>query len=125
MEGTDGIMAGAGMNWRKSSYSGNGGTNCVEVAAANVVLVRDSKNPEGAKLAFNTASWKAFTARVKASLADLLLEPVGVLSCLEVPLRRVRGRFRGRRRAGFALYACSRGSFCAFHGHSCTIDWKG
>jgi hypothetical protein len=73
MEGTDGIMAGAGMNWRKSSYSGNGGGNCTEVATtANLVLLRDSKNPEGAKLAFNTASWKAFTARVKASLADPL-----------------------------------------------------
>jgi Domain of unknown function (DUF397) len=73
MEGTDGIMAGAGMNWRKSSYSGNGGGNCTELATtANLVLLRDSKNPEGAKLAFNTASWKAFTASVKASLADLL-----------------------------------------------------
>jgi hypothetical protein len=73
MEGTDGIMAGAGMNWRKSSYSGNGGGNCTEVAAtASLVLLRDSKDPEGAKLAFNTASWKAFTERVKASLADLL-----------------------------------------------------
>ena len=73
MEGTDGIMAGPGMNWRKSSYSGNGGTNCAEVATtATLVLLRDSKNPEGAKLAFDTASWKAFTARVKASLADLL-----------------------------------------------------
>jgi hypothetical protein len=71
MEGTDGIMEGAGMNWRKSSYSGNGGGNCTEVAtAANLVVVRDSKNPEGARLAFTTASWRAFTAKVKASLAD-------------------------------------------------------
>jgi hypothetical protein len=66
-------MEGAGMNWRKSSYSGNGGGNCTEVATtASLVLVRDSKNPEGAKIAFTTASWKAFTARVKASLADTL-----------------------------------------------------
>jgi hypothetical protein len=55
--------------WRKSSYSGNGG-DCVEVADYdNHLMVRDSKNPEGAKLAFTTVSWKAFTAKVKASLA--------------------------------------------------------
>ncbi|MDQ2816418.1 MAG: DUF397 domain-containing protein [Actinomycetota bacterium] len=66
-------MEGAGMNWHKSSYSGNGGGNCTEVATtANLVLVRDSKNPEGAKLAITTASWRAFTAKVKASLADPL-----------------------------------------------------
>ena len=55
--------------WRKSSYSGNGG-DCVEVADYdNHLMVRDSKNPEGAKLAVTTASWRAFTAKVKASLA--------------------------------------------------------
>jgi Domain of unknown function (DUF397) len=71
MEGTDGIMEGAGMNWRKSSYSGNGGGNCVEVAGhASRVLVRDSKNKASAKLAFTTASWRAFTTKVKTSLAD-------------------------------------------------------
>lgn len=80
--------------WRKSSYSGNGG-QCVEVADRdNHLLVRDSKEPEGAKLAFTTASWTAFTAKVKASLADPAADPVGAFSCLEVPLRRVRGRFR-------------------------------
>jgi hypothetical protein len=56
--------------WRKSSHSGNGG-DCVEVAGhASHLTVRDSKNPEGTKLAFATASWRAFTAKVKASLAD-------------------------------------------------------
>ena len=58
--------------WRKSSYSGNGG-DCVEVADhADHLMVRDSKNPEAVKLAFTTASWRAFTARMKASLADPL-----------------------------------------------------
>jgi len=58
--------------WRKSSYSGNGG-DCVEVADhAGHLMVRDSKNPAGAKLAFTTASWRAFAARVKASLAGPL-----------------------------------------------------
>ncbi len=33
--------------WRKSSYSGSNGGNCVEVAArsGNSLAVRDSKNP--------------------------------------------------------------------------------
>lgn len=82
--------------WRKSSYSGNGG-DCVEVADYdNHLMVRDSKNSEGAKLAFTTASWKAFTAKVKASLAHPLPTGKGALSCLEVPLRRVRGLRRRR-----------------------------
>ena len=35
-----------GMNWRKSSYSGNSGGNCTEVATVpGAVLVRDSKDP--------------------------------------------------------------------------------
>ncbi len=35
--------------WRKSSYSSNGGGSCVEVAESPVavIAVRDSKNPEG------------------------------------------------------------------------------
>ena len=36
------------MAWRKSSYSGSNGGNCIEVAAtARAVAVRDSKNPGG------------------------------------------------------------------------------
>ena len=52
--------------WRKSTYSNNGG-ECVEVAsgAPSVVAVRDSKDPDGPKLAFTPAEWKAFTSTVK------------------------------------------------------------
>ena len=52
--------------WRKSSYSGNGG-DCVEVARGgpDVVAVRHSKDPDGPKLAFTPAEWKAFTGAVK------------------------------------------------------------
>lgn len=54
--------------WRTSTYSGNGG-NCVEVAPARrMIAVRDSKDPEGAKLVFGPASWMAFTARVKGRM---------------------------------------------------------
>jgi|HubBroStandDraft_6_1064221.scaffolds.fasta_scaffold519042_1 hypothetical protein len=52
--------------WRKSTYSNNGGS-CVEVGtgAAGVVAVRDSKNPDGPKLAFTSGQWTTFTSTVK------------------------------------------------------------
>ena len=50
------------LHWRKSSYSGgNGGTDCVEVAASSV---RDSKNP-GPVLTFPASQWKSFLATLK------------------------------------------------------------
>jgi Domain of unknown function (DUF397) len=53
--------------WRKSSYSGNNGGNCVEVgAAAPLIAVRDSKDPDGTRLAYGREAWQAFAARVKA-----------------------------------------------------------
>lgn len=53
--------------WRKSSYSSGNGGDCVEVAPVpDAVAVRDSKNPDGPKLSFTSAEWKAFTRRVKA-----------------------------------------------------------
>ncbi len=55
-----------GEGWRKSSYSGNGGGNCVEVAASGAVLVRDSKDPEGARLAFTPGTWREFAAAFKS-----------------------------------------------------------
>jgi hypothetical protein len=61
MEGT------SAMTWRKSSYSGNSGGNCVEVGdAAPLIAVRDSKDPDGARLAFGREAWEAFAAKVKA-----------------------------------------------------------
>jgi hypothetical protein len=50
------------MEWRKSSFSGGGNGNCVEVAFAETVGVRDSKNA-GPALRFSPAQWRAFTAR--------------------------------------------------------------
>jgi len=54
-------------NWRKSSYSGGTGGNCVEVAQASpgVVAVRDSRDPHGAVLVFSRHQWKTFTTHVK------------------------------------------------------------
>ncbi len=55
------------ITWRKSSYSGNSGGQCIEVgSAARVIAVRDSKDPSGAVLAFGPQDWQRFTDRVKA-----------------------------------------------------------
>jgi len=52
--------------WRKASYSGNGGGNCVEVANdARVVLVRDTNDRDGGTLAFTPGAWHKFAARLK------------------------------------------------------------
>jgi hypothetical protein len=54
--------------WRKSTYSGNSGGNCVEVADVRGDLaVRDSEDRQGPKLAFTPETWRAFTRSLKAS----------------------------------------------------------
>jgi len=62
-----------GTAWRKSSYSGNGGGNCVEVARdlPRTVAVRDSKDPHGPVLTVESAGWRDFIAGVKAGRHDL------------------------------------------------------
>ncbi|MEU6703214.1 DUF397 domain-containing protein [Streptomyces wuyuanensis] len=54
--------------WRKSTYSGGSGGDCLEVADDHpgIVPVRDSKNPDGPKLVFRTAVWSAFVDGVKS-----------------------------------------------------------
>jgi hypothetical protein len=58
-----------GALWRKSSYSGNGGADCVEVARSlpGVVAVRDSKNPDGPILTFSRDEWASFITRLRAA----------------------------------------------------------
>ena len=58
MEDTD-------MNWRKSSYSSNGGATCVEVNSTDGVLVRDTTNRDGGTLAFSAKTWQTFVAGLK------------------------------------------------------------
>jgi len=56
--------------WRKSSYSGNGGSDCVEVSGrGDRVLVRDTKNRTGPVLAITPGAWRRFADQVKRSLA--------------------------------------------------------
>jgi len=53
--------------WIKSSYSGDNGGNCIEVALAfpGVVPVRDSKNPDGPALLIARSAWVSFVAGVE------------------------------------------------------------
>lgn len=50
--------------WRKSSYSGGDSveSNCVEVAFAQAVRVRDSKNTAGPQLGFSAGAWQVFVS---------------------------------------------------------------
>lgn len=78
------------VTWRKSSRSGNG-QDCVEVAvvdrgsevtehkadADELYLVRDSKNPGGAVVAFTRNEWDAFIGGVKDGEFDPEVLPSG------------------------------------------------
>jgi len=52
------------LTWITSSYSSQG--NCVEVAARDHVLVRDTKNRAGAVLRFTPEAWRRFAQHVSA-----------------------------------------------------------
>ena len=70
------------LRWRKSSYSGNGGGNCVEVAADGPILVRDSQDRTGTVLRFPSAARREFADQVKRSLAlDPRLAGIPPLYC--------------------------------------------
>ncbi|TJZ42755.1 DUF397 domain-containing protein [Streptomyces piniterrae] len=55
------------LTWMKSSYSAPNGGDCIEVAPGfpHVVPVRDSKNPHRPALVFPAANWASFLAAVK------------------------------------------------------------
>ncbi|MBT2487547.1 DUF397 domain-containing protein [Streptomyces sp. ISL-96] len=54
--------------WFKSSYSGDTGGNCVEVAAEpHAVRVRDSKVTDGPVLTVSPTAWTAWTAFLGAT----------------------------------------------------------
>ncbi|WP_106402873.1 DUF397 domain-containing protein [Actinocorallia populi] len=52
--------------WRKSTHSDPSGDNCVEVAGLpGVIAVRDSKNPDGPRLAFSHTAFASFTRHLR------------------------------------------------------------
>ncbi|MFD8897581.1 DUF397 domain-containing protein [Streptomyces ardesiacus] len=58
------------LKWRKSSYSGQNGGDCIECAVPapqTEVLVRDSKNAQGPCLGFTARAWTDF---VRAAATD-------------------------------------------------------
>ena len=53
--------------WRKSSYSGSSGGECIEVAARPCrIAVRDSKNPDGPAFTVTPAAFAAFVTAAAA-----------------------------------------------------------
>ncbi|MGO9779882.1 MAG: DUF397 domain-containing protein [Streptosporangiaceae bacterium] len=59
--------------WRKSSYSGGNGGECVEVGPTGhpLIVVRDSKDPNGPKLAFTPPAWESFMQRMRDAALNL------------------------------------------------------
>jgi hypothetical protein len=57
----------SGEDWRKSSYSADG-PNCVEVARKSLrsIVIRDSRDVDGLRLAFSMAEWREFTHQIKS-----------------------------------------------------------
>jgi hypothetical protein len=52
--------------WRKSSYSGSNGGDCVETADADgAVLIRDTADRDGPTLTFTARAWRDFTANLR------------------------------------------------------------
>jgi hypothetical protein len=54
------------MNWRKATYSGDSGGNCVEVASAGGhVLVRDTTDQDGVTLVVTATAWRRLGAMTR------------------------------------------------------------
>ncbi|QXJ24528.1 DUF397 domain-containing protein [Actinomadura graeca] len=58
--------------WRRSTYSDSSGGNCVEVARAALDLaVRDSKDPDGARLRVGRRAFEALLGEIRAGRHDV------------------------------------------------------
>jgi hypothetical protein len=61
-------MEDTGLKWRKSTYSSNGGGECIEVGGIlHVVVVRDTQDRTGPMLRFSPGAWRRFADEVKRS----------------------------------------------------------
>ena len=58
------------VRWRKSSFSGDTGGQCLEVAgtSAGPVAIRDSKNVNGPTLTVGPYEWNIFLKSIRPSL---------------------------------------------------------
>ena len=57
----------ASASWRKSSHSGGDEALCVEVIKnpTGLIVIRDSKNPDGATLTLTPKQWISFISRFR------------------------------------------------------------
>lgn len=71
MNTMDRARIGTRPQWRKSTYSSDT-ANCVEFALlpTSEIGVRDSKDPQGAVLAYTPSAWRTFVAAVQAGALD-------------------------------------------------------
>jgi hypothetical protein len=75
--------------WRKSSYSGGNGGNCVEVAdSTGAIMVRDTTDRDGLVLAVSADAWRQFTAAVKLARYDTTRAGTGESYPCPLPLLR-------------------------------------
>jgi hypothetical protein len=51
--------------WRKSSYSDGNGGQCVEVASAEGVMIRDTTDRDGVALSVPAGAWQAFLDTIR------------------------------------------------------------
>jgi hypothetical protein len=63
-----------GAEWRKSSYSGGNGGNCVEIARnlPGVIAIRDSKNPADGALIVPPGAFTVFTDGIRTGLFKVI-----------------------------------------------------
>jgi Domain of unknown function (DUF397) len=54
------------MEWRKATYSVENG-NCVEVASARAVMIRDTQDRDAVTLTIPAEAWRAFITQVRSS----------------------------------------------------------
>ncbi|MFD0308995.1 DUF397 domain-containing protein [Streptomyces sp. NPDC127119] len=65
-------MTASETTWFKSSYSGGGGDNCIEVAVRTATVhVRDSKDIRKQSLAVSPDAWTAFVAVFPAGVGQI------------------------------------------------------
>jgi Domain of unknown function (DUF397) len=104
-------METADLRWRKSTYSSNGGANCVEVANTDHVMVRDTaQHGAGPVLRFTPATWRRLVDQVKRSLAPPRRGAAPVSDDRGWPLRMYLPGRAGMRRGQWCRAGCSAGA---------------